>query len=447
MNEALERLWPDILAHLKAHHPGVCRQWFEHIQPLSLQGGVITARAHSPVHRDYLQRQCLQFFNEAGQGVTGRLISFRFLGPGDKDTKDPGAESERLRDLRQADALVINPDYSFDNFVIGQNNRLAYSAAMAVADQPGRAYNPLFIHGAVGLGKTHLLQAICVKLLQQTPSAVLYYISCDSFMTQFFEAVQAGAMPDFRHKFRDVDVLIVDDIHFLTKRDRSQEEFFHTFNTLYQASKQIVLSSDAAPEEIPHLEARLVSRFRWGLVTEVQPPGYESRVAILQRKARMRGLELPDDVTNYLATRIDTNIRELEGAVIKLQAQSLLDKTPVDLRMAQLAVGDRPDHAGQKPTIHTVITAVTDFYGVRLTDLQSERRHRSITIPRQVSMYLARLHTCLSLEEIGGYFGGRDHTTVMHAIKTVENRRKQDQDFDVVVASLHDRLVQNGRSA
>jgi chromosomal replication initiator protein len=446
MNEALERLWPDILAHLKAHHPGVCRQWFEHIAPLSLQGGVITARAHSPVHRDYLQRQCLPFFNEAGQAVTGRLISFRFLGPGDKDTKDPGAESERLRDLRQADSLVINPDYCFDNFVIGQNNRMAHAAAIAVADQPGRAYNPLFIHGGVGLGKTHLLQAICVKLLQQTPSAVLYYISCDSFMSQFFESVQAGAMADFRHKFRDVDVLIVDDIHFLTKREKSQEEFFHTFNSLHQAGKQIVLSSDAAPEVIPHLEARLVSRFKWGLVSEVQPPGYESRVAILKRKAAMRNLDLPEDVVNYLATRIDTNIRELEGAVIKVQAQSILDGQPVDLRMAQLAVGDRPDHAGQKPTIHTVITVVTDFYGVRLTDLQSERRHRSITTPRQVSMYLARQHTHLSLEEIGGYFGGRDHTTVMHAIKTVEEKRKKNQEFDVVVASLHERLVQNGRS-
>ncbi|MCC6660429.1 MAG: chromosomal replication initiator protein DnaA [Phycisphaerales bacterium] len=447
MNEALERLWPDILAHLRTYHPAVCRQWFEHIQPLSIQGGVISARAHSPVHRDYLQRQCLQFFNEAGQAVTGRLISFRFLGPNDKDARDAGAESERLQDLRQADALVINPDYCFDNFVIGENNRLAHAASLGVADQPGRMYNPLFIHGGVGLGKTHLLQAICVKILQQSPSSVLYYISCDSFMNQFFDAVQAGTMADFRHKFRDVDVLIVDDIHFLTKRDRSQEEFFHTFNALHQINKQIVLSSDANPEEIPHLEARLVSRFRWGLVTEVLPPGYETRVSILQRKAAMRSLSIPDDVIGYLATRIDTNIRELEGAVVKLQAQSLLDKQPIDMRMAQLAVGDRPDHAGQKPTIHTVITAVTEFYGVRLTDLQSERRHRSITIPRQISMYLARLHTCLSLEEIGGYFGGRDHTTVMHAIKTVDNRRKTDQEFDVVVGSLHEKLVHNGRPA
>jgi chromosomal replication initiator protein len=442
MNDALERLWPDILAHLRANHPAVCRQWFEHIEPLDLHGGVLLARTQSPVHRDYLQRQCLAFFNDAARTVTGRLISIKFLGPGEEPRSDhePASEGERLRNARRADALVINPDFSFDNFVIGPNNRLAHAAAVAVADNPGRTYNPLFIHGGVGLGKTHLLQAVSARLLQHTPSAVLYYISCDSFITQFMECVQAGQMPDFRHKFRDVDVLIVDDVHFLAKRDRSQEEFFHTFNSLYQASKQIVLSSDAAPEEIPHLEERLVSRFKWGLVTHIQPPGYETRVTILQRKAAVRGLSLPEDVAGYLATRIDTNIRELEGAITKLQIQSMVENTPIDLRMAQHAVGDRPDQPGAQPTIHAVISVVTDFYGVRLTDLQSKRRHRSVTLPRQVSMYLARAHTRHSLEEIGGHFGGRDHTTVMHAIKTVESRRREDTEFDAVVASLDERL-------
>lgn len=442
MNDALERLWPEVLAHLRAHHPVVCRQWFDQIEPLGISAGVLRVRAHSALHRDYLQRQCLTYFNDAARSVTGRLLSVRFLGPEDEPEpgKTNGHAAEPAQPQRRADALVINPDYSFENFVVGPNNRLAHAAALAVGDKPGRAYNPLFIHGGVGLGKTHLLQAICLRIVERDPGAVLYYISCDSFITQFMECVQAGQMADFRHKFRDVDVLIVDDIHFLAKRDRSQEEFFHTFNSLYQASKQIVLSSDAAPEEIPHLEDRLVSRFKWGLVTQIQPPGYETRVAILRRKAVWRGLELPEDVAGYIATRIDSNIRELEGAITTLQMRASVEQAPIDLRMAQLVIGDQPDRAGNQPTIQTVISVVTEFYGVRLTDLQSKRRHRSITLPRQVSMYLARSHTRHSLEEIGGYFGGRDHTTVMHAIKTVESKRQSDTEFDAVVTSLDERL-------
>ncbi len=350
------------------------------------------------------------------------------------------AQHDYAREPQRYESLIVNPDCSFENFVVGPGNRLGHAAALAVAANPGRTYNPYFVHGGVGLGKTHLLQGVCLKIVESNPRARLYYTSCEGFVTQFFECVQSGEMADFRHRFRDVDVLVIDDIHFLTKRDRSQEEFFHTFNALYQANKQIILSSDAPPEEIPDLEERLVSRFKWGLVAKIEPPCYETRMAILKTKARLRGMEMPDDVAAYLAQRIDTNIRELEGAVIKLHIQSTIDKRAVDMELVRSAIGDSQPQTAGEPTIQNIITVVTEFYSVRLTDLQSKHRQRSIALPRQVCMYLARRCTRHSLEEIGGFFGGRDHTTVMHALRSVNTKRGKDPDFDLVIRSLEDKV-------
>lgn len=347
---------------------------------------------------------------------------------------------------RPEEALTINPDNSFDTFVVGPGNRLAHAAAVAVAGSPGKGYNPLFLHGGVGLGKTHLLQAVCLKILEARPDAVLYYLSCESFISQFMEAVQAGEMGTFRHRFRDVDVLIIDDIHFLAKRDRTQEEFFHTFNTLYQANKQIVLSSDAAPEEIPDLEDRLVSRFMWGLVIKIDKPDFETRAAIVKTKARLRGISIPDDVANLVAMRVESNIRELEGAITRLHIQSAVENEPIDISMARRCLGEPEPTASSEPTIQIIQNVVTDFYGVRLLDLQSKRRQRSVALPRQVCMALARKHTRLSLEEIGGHFGNRDHTTVMHAIKTIDARRTSDNEFAAVFKALEERL-RPGRTA
>jgi chromosomal replication initiator protein len=474
MSEPDARVWGQVFAHLRAHHPDNWRQWFTELEPLGVSGGILRIRAHSLLHRDYLHRQCTDCFAEAIQTVTGRLVAVRFVGPADAPDPVPIVEvprartrtaakpasngesgpatttfatgpqalvsAELLAERRRRDALVINPDNSFENFIIGPGNRLAHAAAVAVAENPGSAYNPLFIHGGVGLGKTHLLQATCLKILEDQPLSVLYYTSCDSFMTQYFEAVQAGAMSEFQHKFRDVDVLIIDDIHFLAKREKSQEEFFHTFNSLYQAGKQLILSSDAAPEEIPHLEQRLVSRFKQGMVAQVQPPDFETRVAIVRRKTAIRGNEFPEDVAFHIATCIQTNIRELEGAITRIQMQAHVERRPVDLDVARAALGDTPVRASNKPTIHAVIAIVTEFFGVRITDLQSKRRPRSITLPRQVAMYLARQHTPHSLEEIGGHFGGRDHTTVMHAVRSIDERCKKDPEFHAQVAALDEKL-------
>ena len=449
-------LWRSMLSYLRRNHTDICRQWFEEIEPLWLEAGVLQIRVGNQVQQNYLRSQCADVFRDAAQDATGALIGVRFVtGDGEftgngRKTGDAVAAGNgrngagRTHDTifgDDADQIAISPDYSFDNFVIGPGNRLAHAAAVAIAQKPGEAYNPLFIHGGVGLGKTHLLQAACQQLLATRPETHICYLSCDSFINQFMEAVQGGRMHDFRHRYRHVDVLVIDDIHFLANRERTQEEFFHTFNTLHQAKKQIVLSSDASPSEIPHLEERLVSRFNWGLVARIDKPCYETRVAIVKKKAAVRGLALPDDVVCYIASRIESNTRELEGAITKVQSLSMFTDAEVDLSLTQQALGDElPAAAESHVSIQTIIDAVTDFFDVKVTDLQSKRRHRSITIPRQVCMYLARQRTNHSLEEIGGYFGGRDHTTVMHAIRTIDERMGNDPGFASQINRLDQQL-------
>ncbi len=453
-------LWRDMMAYLRKRHSSICRQWFEELEPIDLKGGLLRVATTNSVQEKYLQSKCLDHFNEAAQAVTGALIGIRFITQDRSgvDSADPAPAPEVTitasippRPSRtsgsssfDADQMLLSPDYSFDNFVTGPNNQLAYAASVAVANQPGTAYNPIFIHGGVGLGKTHLLQAICQSIIHKAPNTEILYVSCDAFMNQFIECVQSGKMSEFRDRYRHVDVLVIDDIHFLASRDRSQEEFFHTFNDLYQSNRQIVLSSDAAPDEINDLEERLVSRFQWGLIAEVTKPGYETRVAILKAKCELRGITMPNDVLAYLATKIDSNARELEGAVINVQAHAELQGRPVDLRIAQEALRE-PDVGSKhsQVTLQHIIDVVTSFYGVKLSDLQSRRRHKSVTEPRQVCMWLARKRTRFSLEEIGGYFGGRDHTTVMHSIRTVNNKTEKDKDFGKQMQHLED-LVSQG---
>jgi chromosomal replication initiator protein len=458
-------IWSAMLGHLQSAYPELCRKWFEDLVPIRLVGGVFYIRAKTIVYRDYLRNNCAEPFSDAARTASGHLLTICFLGPADNLAAPPAplngtprpahgtpraanspAQPPRVAQpanppaadpwRSSAEALVLNPDYAFENFVVGPENRLAHAAALGVADNPGRSYNPYFVHGDVGLGKTHLIQAICLRVRERNPDARIYYTSCEGFMTQFLEEVRGGEMAAFRHTFRDVDVLAIDDIHFLAKRDRTQEEFFHTFNVLYQAHKQIIMSSDAPPDEIPDLEDRLVSRFKWGLVSSVATPCYETRVAIAKHRGQMRGLDIADDVACYVASRIETNIRELEGAIVRIQVLASVEKTPIDLDLARAALGDAPIKSERQVQIQTIINVVTDFYGVKITDLQSRKRQRSIALPRQVCMFLARKHTRFSLEEIGGYFGGRDHTTVMHAIKTVESKTEAEADFKGVVNSL-----------
>ena len=462
MNDPDHTIWPQVLEQVRASRPELCRQWFEEIEPISIDAGSLNLRVHQAIHHQYLQRECAEAFKDAVQAVTGHLVVVRFFGPG--DTVDPKAQQEQQprqeehigvsengapisaeaafsRERVRGDELAFSPDYTFDNFVEGPNNRLALAAARAIAQNPGKAYNPMFIHGDVGLGKTHLLQAISLQVLAANPDATILYIPCEAFITRFMESVQAGEMSSFRHYFRDVDMLVIDDIHFLAKLDRTQDEFFHTFNSLYQSNRQIILSSDLPPDEIPHLENRLVSRFKWGLVAQIDAPDYETRVAIVRQKARVRGAELPDDVASLIASRIDSNIRELEGALTKIQVQAQVAGSNLNLEAARAALGVKEEPApGAQVTIETIVDVVTDFYSVTLSSLQSKRRQRSIALPRQVCMYFARQYTRYSLEEIGGYFGGRDHTTVLHAVRTVTNHRASNDELNKILASLEKKI-------
>jgi chromosomal replication initiator protein len=425
-------VWQRIIRTVQTQHPSLHRVWFDTLAAYELSNGMIQVKTQNIAQLNFMQLQAQQPFTAAAQAVTGRLVSVLFH----CDNLPRGGV------FAEANQTVpLNPDYAFDTFITGPCNRLAHAASVAVSEQPGKAYNPLFIHGGVGLGKTHLLQATCQKLLETNPDAQIMYLSCDSFINQFMAAVEAGQMNEFRYRYRQVDVLVIDDIHFLGGRERSQEEFFHTFNTLYQQHKQIILSADCPPSEIPELEDRLVSRFNWGLVARVDKPCYETRVAILRRKARLRGLELPEDVVCYVAARIENNTRELEGAITKLQGMSLLSGGLIDLDLAKQALGDATQPEQKRITIQQILDAVTKYYGVRLSDLQSKKRNKSIAFPRQVCMYLARKHTRYSLEEIGGYFGGRDHTTVLHGVRTVTADMENDREIAHQVGQIDGELV------
>jgi chromosomal replication initiator protein len=410
-------VWQRILSHVRMNHPTLNREWFHQLQPRQLSNGVIQVTVAKAVQLPFCQTQCQQPFTNAAQAVTGRLVAVTFHC--DK-IQTGGVFSDNDQ------PVPLNPDYVFENFVTGPCNQLPHAASVAVSDQPGKTYNPLFIHGGVGLGKTHLLQAICQQMLERQSDRRILYLSCDSFINQFINAIQINDMNQFRNRYRHVDMLVIDDIHCLRGRDRTQEEFFHTFNTLYQGHKQIILSADCPPQEIPELEERLVSRFNWGLVARIEKPCYETRVAILQKKARLRGLQLSDDVICYVAGKVENNTRELEGAITKIQGMSTLQGGRIDIDLAKAALGESGAPDKKRITIQQILDAVTKYYNVRLSDLQSKKRHKSIAFPRQVCMFLARRHTRYSLEEIGGYFGGRDHTTVMHAVRTVDSDIKED---------------------
>jgi chromosomal replication initiator protein len=425
-------LWQQILQRVRTAHPSLHRVWFDQLAPRQLTNGVIQVTVATPAQLNFCQGQCQKPFTVAAQESTGRLLSVTFhcanLGGGGvfNDGDQP---------------LPLNPDYTFDQFVTGPCNRLPHAASIAVAERLGKTYNPLFIHGGVGLGKTHLLQAVCQQVLEHKADARILYLSCDSFINQFIRAVETGDMMQFRNRYRHVDMLVIDDIHFLAGKDRTQEEFFHTFNTLYQTQKQIILSADCPPSEIPELEERLVSRFNWGLVARIEKPCYETRVAILQKKARMRGLALPEDVLCYVAAKVEHNTRELEGAITKIQGMGMLQSGKIDLELAKTALGESTAAEQRRITIQQILDTVTKYYNVKMSDLQSKKRHKSIAFPRQVCMYLARRHTRYSLEEIGGYFGGRDHTTVLHAVRTVKQDCTDERQIAEQLTAIEGQLI------
>ncbi|GAA3177817.1 hypothetical protein GCM10010531_34540 [Blastococcus jejuensis] len=340
----------------------------------------------------------------------------------------------------------LNPKYVFDSFVIGNSNRFAHAAAVAVAEAPARAYNPLFIYGESGLGKTHLLHAIGHYAARMFPNVKVRYVSTEEFTNEFINLVHSGRAEDFRRRYRDIDFLLIDDIQFLERAERTQEEFFHTFNTLHNASKQIVITSDRAPKKLTTLEDRLRTRFEWGLITDVQAPDLETRIAILRKKAWGERLQVPDPVLEFIASKVQTNIRELEGALIRVTAFASLNKQQVDLPLAELVLKDLiSDEQGPQITAAIIMAATAEYFSVTMEELQGSNRSRTLVNARQIAMYLCRELTELSLPRIGASFGGKDHTTVMHAVKKITNLMSERRATYTQVTELTARIKSRAR--
>jgi chromosomal replication initiator protein len=464
----LAAAWDALCAEIRSRiQPELFETWFRRAALVELREDTVAIAVQNAFARDWLERYHRGVIEESAQASLGRPAAVELrvdpelaLPPREHEEPEaPAVERSAPAALVQqgsgpsargprdfSTALVrgsdvgLNAKYTFENFVVGPCNRFAHAASVGAAESPGAAYNPLFLHGNVGLGKTHLLQSLCFSLLENWEGVRILYLSCETFVNHFIGALENGDLQAFRNKYRGVDVLVVDDIHLLANKERTQEEFFHTFNTLYNAGKQIVLSSDSPPKDIPTLQERLVSRFKWGLVTALEAPCYETRVAILKRKARERGRDLPADVAGLLAERIDNNIRELEGAVTKLFGYADLSGEAVSVDLAHIALRDTFTVRRGGPTLDDIVSVVTDEFPVKLSDLQSRRRTATIAFPRQVAMFLARRITRHSLEEVGGFFGGRDHSTVLYAVTKISGLLEREPETADLLSRLLERL-------
>lgn len=456
-----EAVWPAILQEIQRNvRSQQFDTWFRNVEVADLSPQALTLNVPNTFYHQWLKRHYVDTIQRAVLTVTGSRPSVEFVvraapasgeltpaatGPAPAAHPGPPPVVSRPEGRRYYPAdwtARLNKQYVFESFVSGASNAVAHAAARAIAETPGQAYNPFFLHGGVGLGKTHLIQAITHQLLAQRPELNLLYLSCENFMNHFISSVQNNEREKFREIYRNKDVLLIDDIHFLCKgaREVTQEEFFHTFNALYNSGKQIVLSSDCPPQELTKLEERLVSRFKWGLVARMDLPSYEMRLAILRKKAQLRGRVLPDEVLHFIAENIDSSVRDLEGAIVKVVAFSSLMNKPIDIELTRDALRDTVNSIAATITMDDIIKAVTAHFQVKLSDLQAKRRTQSIAQPRQIAMHLARTLTRHSLEEIGGYFGGRDHTTVMHACDRVRSLVETDPSVANAVEHLTTQL-------
>ena len=351
-------------------------------------------------------------------------------------------EKRPEREAPKSSTRVNNliPKYTFENFVVGASNQFAHAASLAVANQPGDHYNPLFIYGGVGLGKTHLINAIGHRVMEKRQTLKVLYLSSESFMNELIASLRRDKMDEFKVRFRNIDALILDDVQFIAGKERTQEEFFHTFNSLYETHKQIIITSDKFPKEIPDLEDRLRNRFEWGLIADIQPPDMETRVAILQKKAEVEGVQLPHDVGIFLATHIDSNVRELEGSLTRLGAFASLTKATISIDLAKEVLQNTLRGNSREVTVESIQKTICDYYNIKLGDLKAKRRTKNIALPRQVAMYLSRKHTSTSFPAIGSKFGGRDHSTVIHAAKTIEKKMKEDPQMQNTIEKLEKNL-------
>jgi chromosomal replication initiator protein len=413
--------------------------WFQHTSLLRDDGGSIAVRVPDPMAVEWISRHYTGVIEEALLEVGRQGAGFHLVPEtGRPPDPVPPAQPEMPAAITAdpGDAAGLSSRYSFETFIVGASNQFAHAACRAVAEAPSRSYNPLFLYGGVGLGKTHLMHAIGHYVLTHSPALKLTYISAERFMNEVINAIRYDRILEFRERYRGVDVLLVDDIQFIVGKERTQTEFFHTFNALHDAQKQIIISSDCPPHQISELEERLRSRFEWGLIADIQPPDLETKIAILKRKADAEGVYLPDDVALFIAGRIKSNIRELEGSLIRLLAYASLKGQDLSMSLAQEVLRDALRHDERAVTIDSIQKFVADYYQLKLTELKSRNNSKSIAIPRQVAMYLCKSLTNASLPEIGKSFGGKHHSTVIHSIRKVEDMRKKDSAFNSLVNTL-----------
>lgn len=437
MSISIMSLWESTLNLIKTELTEVSfNTWLKPIEPISINGNTLILGVHNDFNKGILETRYSKLLTNAIKQITNRDFNIQFVIPG-SDEFNTLSKKEESNEVNFFESPNLNPKYVFDTFVIGNSNRFAHAASLAVSESPAKAYNPLFIYGGVGLGKTHLMHAIGHYILGQNPDTKVVYVSSEKFTNELINSIKDDKNVEFRNKYRTVDVLLIDDIQFIAGKERTQEEFFHTFNALYEANKQLIISSDRPPKEIPTLEDRLRSRFEWGLITDIQPPDFETRIAILRKKAELENINIDNEVLHFIAKKIKSNIRELEGALIRLTAYSSLTNKEVSIDLANEALKDIISSSKPKEvTIPYIKEVVSKHFNIKVEELDSKRRTRSITYPRQIAMYLCRELTDMSLPKIGDDFGGRDHTTVIHAYDKISKNIAEDDNLKSKIDSL-----------
>ncbi|AAK77988.1 chromosomal replication initiator protein [Clostridium acetobutylicum] len=443
MAAQLNELWQKTINIIKGELTEVSfNTWIKSITPISIDKDSIRLSVPNQFTKEILENRYKDLIINSMKIITTKKYDIAFLISSEEALEtDEDQETDTNNVNTDTSSSMLNPKYKFDSFVIGNSNRFAHAACLAVAEAPAKAYNPLFIYGGVGLGKTHLMQAIGHYILDNNPKAKVVYVSSEKFTNELINSIKDDKNVEFRNKYRNVDVLLIDDVQFIAGKERTQEEFFHTFNALHENNKQIILSSDRPPKEIPTLEDRLRSRFEWGLIADIQAPDFETRIAILKKKADVEHLNIPNDVMVYIATQIKSNIRELEGALIRIVAFSSLTNKEISVDLASEALKDIISSKQNKQiTIDLIQDVVSSYFNLRIEDFKSARRTKNIAFPRQIAMYLSRKLTDMSLPKIGEAFGGRDHTTVIHAYEKISSALKEDDDLKYTINEITKRF-------
>ncbi|WP_138204216.1 chromosomal replication initiator protein DnaA [Haloimpatiens lingqiaonensis] len=449
MDVHLTHIWEKTLNIIKGELTEVSfNTWIKSIIPISIDRDSLKLGVPNNFTKEILENRYKNLISNAVKVITSKSYNIDFIIASEEAVD---AQPKEQIKPEQSNIIVnpeftstLNPKYTFDSFVIGNSNRFAHAASLAVAESPAKAYNPLFIYGGVGLGKTHLMHAIGHYVLENNPNSKVVYVTSEKFTNELINSIKDDKNVDFRNKYRNVDILLIDDIQFIAGKERTQEEFFHTFNALHEANKQIILSSDRPPKEIPTLEDRLRSRFEWGLIADIQPPDFETRIAILKKKADVENLNIPNEVMVYIANKIKSNIRELEGALIRIVAFSSLTNKEISVDLASEALKDIiSNNLNKQITIGSIQDIVSSYFNLSVDDFKSSRRTRNIAYPRQIAMYLCRKLTDMSLPKIGEEFGGRDHTTVIHAYEKISNNLKKDTGLKSTIEELSNKISQN----